>query len=190
MSCPGGSDPILIPGRRAAGVGWGRPPPHLIACLEGTVDETWSRAPLAGGMSGPRDVGGGRTPETTYWSPRSLKPTLVPASGAQAITRLASDASCGAARGPVGVVVTCPRCLTPCGGVGDKEAVEAMPHPSRLGLRAQTADGRTLGRSGAMGPLGARGRIAKPGPAGEGTGGPELGRTGRLGRAWSDPSRR
>jgi len=70
-------------------------------------------------------------------------------------------------------------------------AVEAVPHPSRLGLPAQTADGRTLSRSGASGPLGARGRVAKPGPAERdwrARAGP--GRRGRLGRAWSEPSRR
>jgi hypothetical protein len=50
-------------------------------------------------------------------------------------------------------------------------AVEAVSYPSRLGLPAQTADGSTLSRSGARGPLGARGRVAKPGPAGEGLAG-------------------
>jgi hypothetical protein len=70
------------------------------------------------------------------------------------------------------------------------DAVEAMPHPSRLGLPAQTADGVPLSRSGARGPLGARGRVAKPGPAGEGLAGPSRAEGGRLGRAWSEPSRR
>ena len=70
------------------------------------------------------------------------------------------------------------------------DAVEAMPHPSRLGLPAQTADGVPLSRSGARGPLGARGRVAKPGPAGEGLAGPSRAEEGRLGRAWSEPSRR
>ena len=69
-------------------------------------------------------------------------------------------------------------------------AVEAVSQPSRLGLPAQTADGRTLSRSGASGPLGARGRVAKAGAGWRGTGGPEPGRRGRLGRAGSDPSLR
>ena len=63
------------------------------------------------------------------------------------------------------------------------DAVEAMPHPSRLGLPAPTADGVPLSRSGARGPLGARGRVAKPGPAGEGLAGPSRAE----GAGWAEP---
>ena len=75
VSCPGGSNPILIPGRRAARGGVGEaPPPHLIACLGGAVEESWSRAPVPEELSGPRGEGGGRFLETSYRSPRGLSP--------------------------------------------------------------------------------------------------------------------